>query len=113
MTTTASKFGRRIGMRPGDKFNYPRVWGEWHFYRSRWLVHSPNGKPSEGMYSVDLWGINHHRSLVDWLFHVGGKPYGGAVGFYDGMHNIFRAAGWNADFNGKDLCLKYWQQSKN
>lgn len=116
-TTTAPKLGCLL--KPGDRLciNRPRVWGEWHFYRKRYLVHAPNGKPSEAMYTVDLWSINNHFSLVDWLFHVGGKGYGtkgqtGDVGFYDAMHDIFRKAGWNEEFIGKELCLDYWNQSR-
>ena len=116
MTTATPKLGRRLGISPNHRFIKRRVWGEWHLHRSRWLVHAPNGKPSEAMYSVDLWSINNHFSLVDWLFHVGGKGYGtkgktGDVGFYDAMHDIFRRAGWNAEFNGKQLCLEHWKQS--
>ena len=100
------------GFGPNDQLVMPRSWGQWHFTRRRYLVFSPNGKPSAAGYSVDLWNINDHRSLVDWLFHVGGKPYGGDAGFYDAMHDIFRTAGWDKEFSGKELCIDYWNQSR-
>ena len=97
---------------PEENVPPPRTWGKWHFTRKRFLVYSPNGKPSAAGYEVDLWEINDHKTLVDWLFHVGGKPYGGDAGFYDAMHDILRRAGWDKTFTGKDLATRYWEISK-
>ena len=100
--------------KPGHKIILPRTWGEWHFTRKRDLVFSSTGRPTKDIgYTIDLWGINDHKRLTDWLFHVGGKHYGDGIGFYDAMTHIFRSAGWMTEFSGKDLCLDYWQHSTN
>ena len=110
MTTTAP----RLDWLSSDKdFQLPRSWGNWHLFRKRYLVHSPSGKPSRGGYDIDLWEINSHKELVDWLFHVGGKTYGGDEGFYDAMHDIFRDAAWSDSFTGKQITLAYWDNSAN
>ena len=99
-----------IGIGPGDRFVSTRSWGNWHFHRRRWLVWNTRGKPSEGGYEVDLWGIDSHQELVDWLFHIGGKttdPHH----FFDAMQEIFRTAGWSDTFCGKDLAIKFWEGS--
>ena len=93
-----------LGLPPGTVL-YPRQWKEWELTEARYLEHR-NG------YHVDLWKITDHKSLLSWLFHVGGKPYGGDVGFYDAMWAIFRWAGENKTVTGKESAQKYWEMSK-
>ena len=96
----------RLGLGPGDKFSFPRQWKEWELTEARYLEHHSG-------YHVDLWDITDHKSLLSWLLHVGGKPYGGDVGFYDAMHDIFRWAGENETVTGKESAQKYWEMSKD
>ncbi len=89
---------------------FTRSWGNWHLYRRRWLIWNPSGKPSKDGYDIDLWEIDSHKELVDWLFHVGGKTYDPDQ-FFEAMRDIFRSAGGLPTFSGKDLVLQYWEQS--
>jgi len=98
------------GIGPGDRLVLTRSWGNWHLYRRRWLIWNTSGKPSLGGYDVDLWGINTHKALVDWLFHLGGKTID-PTDFFQAMQAVFRAAGSSDSFSGKDLALRYWQSS--
>ena len=92
-----------------DDLKLQRTWGEWRLYSKRFLVWSPNGSPTG--YEVDLWEINDHQELVDWLFHVGGKTFD-PLHFFEAMQQIFREAGWRKTFNGKELAIWYWQNSE-
>jgi len=93
----------QLGIGPGQTITFPRRWGKWELVEARYLEHD-NG------YDVDLWDIEDHRSLIFWLFHVGGKTFG--VGFYDAMHDIFRFAGEKKTVSGKDAAFNYWVSSK-
>jgi hypothetical protein len=101
--TSAEPRFRGIG--PGQKITFRRRWNEWELEEARHLVHRSG-------YYVDLWDIKDHKSLLSWLFHVGGKYCGGAVGFYDAMHDIFRWAGDSKTVSGKESAQKYWEMSK-
>ncbi len=61
-------------------------------------------------YDIDLWDINSHKKLLDWLFHVGGKGMD-AVNYFEAMRTIFREVGYSDAFNGKDLAIDYWNRS--
>ena len=98
-----------LGMEPGDQFIFTRSWGNWHLMSRLFLVWNTRG-PSLGGYDVDLWSIDNHNQLVDWLFHVGGKQMDHAD-YYEAMQTIFRTAGWDQSFSGKDLAIKYWNES--
>jgi hypothetical protein len=94
---------------PGDRFVFTRSWGNWHLVRRRFLVWNTHG-PSLGGYEVDLWEIDSHRELVDWLFHVGGKTMDPSD-FFEAMRTIFRSTGQSQTIDGKALAIKYWNDS--
>ena len=83
-----------------------RTWGQWRLKNKRYLVHGAMA------YEIDLWEIDSHRELVDWLFHVGSRGYGNEEGFFDAMKAIFRPAGSQPAVNGKALALAYWANSQ-
>ena len=82
----------------------PRSWGAWRIRRRRYLVHSAWG------YEIDLWEINSHQQLADWLFHVGGKDLD-TPNFFLAMRAIFRPVGWTEKFSGKAMVNAYLQAS--
>lgn len=97
------------GIEPGDEIVFTRSWGEWHLVRRRYLVWSVKG-PSVNGYEIDLWGINSHKELLDWLFHVGGKTMD-PPNYFNAMQVIFRWAGHSDVVNGKELAIDYWNRS--
>lgn len=101
---------KRVGFGPGDQLVDTRSWGNWHLYRRRWLIWNTSGKPSDGGYDIDLWDIDSHKELVDWLFHVGGKTYDPEQ-FFDAMRDIFGSAGYSDTVDGKALAIKFWERS--
>lgn len=78
--------------------------------RGRYLVHCPGKRSGIRDYEIDLWGIDTHRELADWLFHVGGKGLDTAD-FFLAMRAIFRPVGWMDHFSGKELATGYWRAS--
>jgi hypothetical protein len=108
-TTTASHpTGQAIT--PGSVFRIPtpRRWGEWRMMQGRYLVHRRGTRFVD--YEIDLWEIDTHRELADWLFHVGGKQLD-TPNFFLAMRAVFRSAGWHDNFSGKELASKYWKVS--
>ena len=94
---------------PGDKFVFTRSWGNWHLVRRRFLIWNTKG-PSIYGYDIDLWEIDSHRVLVDWLFHVGGKTFD-PQDFFEAMRTIFEPAGNSQSVDGKALAISYWNRS--
>ena len=106
---TTSDAPRFDWLSTGEEFQLYRSWGNWHLMSRRYLVWNTRGPSLDG-YDIDLWEINTHKELVDWLFHVGGKTFD-PHDFFDAMRDIFRSAGWSEAFSGKDLTIAYWGQS--
>lgn len=102
---------RSPGLRPGDEFVFTRSWGHWHLVGKRFLVWNVKG-PSRDGYDIDLWSINSHQELLDWLFHVGGKSMDPA-NYFEAMQTIFRDVGYSGTVtvDGKALAIRYWNES--
>jgi hypothetical protein len=92
---------------------YPTNWGNWHLFNERWLSFTLTACRYDNIYEVDLWEINNHQELVDWLFHVSDKTYDPAD-FFKAMRMIFRPVAWRrqAQFDGRKIVAEYCAEGR-